>query len=190
MGSPHPGRLGCPARPGLFKEGIVMRKSFAALAFLTAVVVVAAADTLVLTDGSQLQGKLVGVNEFYLYFTGSDGVEGVVPIYHVRSITLDWTTDPEPRIGEGEWLSAIAKARHDLEGCRTAKWGVVLGGLLFIGGGWWLGNLGYGEFGELLMGLGAVATLLGVVAPPPTCASPLHRVEILARIGLEHGWIY
>lgn len=167
-----------------------MRKGFAVLAFLTAVAAAAAADTLVLTDGSQLQGELVGVDEFYLYFMTSAGVEGAVAISQVRSITLDWTADPEPRIGEGEWLSAIATARRDLEGCRTAKWGVALGGLLFIGGGWWLGNLGYGEFGELLMGLGAVATLLGVVAPPPTCAAPLHRVEILTRIGLEHGWIY
>ncbi|MCD5409032.1 hypothetical protein LR090_07470 [Candidatus Bipolaricaulota bacterium] len=168
-----------------------MIRSFVALAFLAALVAVgAAADTLILTDGSQLQGELVGVDEFYLYFTTSDGVEGAVAISHVRSITLDWTANPEPRIGEGEWLSAMAKARHALEGCRSAKWGVVLGGLVFIGGGWWLGNLGYGEFGELLMGLGAVATLLGVVAPSPTCAAPLHRVAILTRIGLEHGWIY
>jgi hypothetical protein len=157
-------------------------------AFLTASV--ALADTVTLIDGSQLQGKLTGVDAYHIYFAGEAGGEGAIPLAHVRTIVIDWQADPEPRLGQEEWLAAIAKARRELQGCRTAKSGIFLGGLVFIGGGYWLGTLGYGEFGQLIMSLGAIATLLGAVAPAPTCDPPLHRVEILTRIGLEHGWIY
>lgn len=170
-----------------------MRKIDMGLVALAVLILVGSwglADTVTLIDGSQLEGKLTGVDAYYIYFTSEAGTEGAISLSHVRSLVIDWQADPEPRLGQEEWLSAIAKARRELASCRSAKSGVVLGGLLFIGGGWWLGNLGYGQFGELLMGLGAVATLLGAVAPNPACGTPLHRVEILTRIGLEHGWIY
>lgn len=150
----------------------------------------AVADTVTLVDGSRMEGKLTGVDAYHLYFTTAAAGERGVPLSHVRAVEIDWQADPEPRIGQDEWLSAISKVRRELTSCRSAKSGVVLGGLLFIGGGYWLGTLGYGEFGQLLMGLGAIGTLLGVVAPTPTCDLPLHRVELLTRIGLEHGWIY
>ena len=80
---------------------------------------------------------------------------------------------------------------HPLSLCESqAKQGTIVGGLLFIVGGYWLGSQGHGPFGDLVMGLGAVVTLLGVTSPQPTCDQALHRVEILTRIGLEHGWVY
>lgn len=147
-------------------------------------------DTLYLADGTRMNGELTWVTAHELGFAPPEGPEKAIPLARVKTIELDWETNPEPRIALDEWLAAISKARRELEGCRAGKSGLVIGGLLFIGGGYWLGTQGYGTFGDLIIGLGAVATLFGIVAPPPSCGPILHRVEILTRIGLEHGWIY
>jgi len=151
---------------------------------------VALADTLLMADGTTVQGELVGLDAFHLYFAPEGGGKKGVPLSQVRSISLDWEANPEPRVSHDEWLSAISKARLELANCRRAKQGTIVGGLLFIAGGYWLGSQGHGPFGDLIMGLGAVVTLLGVASPQPTCDQPLHRVEILTKIGLEHGWVY
>jgi len=148
------------------------------------------ADTLFMTDGTAVHGELVGLDASHIYFTPEGGVERRVFLSQVRSISLDWGANPEPRVSHDEWLSAVSKTRLELTNCRRAKQGTIVGGLLFIAGGYWLGSQGHGPFGDLVMGLGAVVTLLGVTSPQPTCDQALHRVEILTRIGLEHGWIY
>lgn len=151
---------------------------------------IALADTLFMTDGTTIQGELVGLDAFHIYFAPEGGGEKGVPISQVRSISLDLQANPEPRVSYDEWLSAISQTRLKLTNCRRAKQGTIVGGLLFIAGGYWLGSQGHGQFGSLVMGLGAVVTLLGVTSPQPTCDQALHRVEILTRIGLDHGWIY
>lgn len=175
---------------GRQEEGRIMRRAYVLILPLLLSCGVAFADTLFLTDGTAIQGELVGVDAFKVRFVPEAGGERAVPLSRVRSVEIDWEGDPEPRVSYEEWVSAMAEARLKLTGCRRAKQGTVVGGLLFIAGGYWLAGQGQEAFGNLVMGLGAVVTLLGVASPQPACAEPLHRVEILTRIGLDHGWIY
>lgn len=148
------------------------------------------ADTLILADGTAFVGELVGVDAEELYFLTQEGVELAVAWDRAREVEIDWGLNPEPRLEYAEWLSAIRVARRELSRCRRSKQGLVLGGLLFMAGGWWLTTQNYGLFGELLIGLGAVAGLLGISSPAPSCPPLLHRVALLTEIGLEHGWFY
>jgi len=120
-----------------------MRRAYILLFTLLLTGGVALADTLLMTDGTTVQGELVGLE-----------------------------ANPEPRVSYDEWFSAISKTRLKLMNCRRAKQGTIVGGLLFIAGGYWLGSQGHGPFGDLIMGLGAVVTLLGVTSPQPTCDQP------------------
>lgn len=148
------------------------------------------ADTLILSDGTSLLGELTGVGIERVYFRTWQGQELTLAWERVGQLVIDWEENPEPRLDYEEWLSAIEPVRKELYQCRRSKQGITLGGLLFIAGGWWLITQGHDLFGQLLVGWGAVATLLGIAAPKPACPTLLHRAALLTQIGLAHGWFY
>ncbi|MCR4391378.1 MAG: hypothetical protein NUV94_01040 [Candidatus Acetothermia bacterium] len=149
----------------------------------------AMADTLHFKDGRALSGELAGIGDAGLVFR-VDGVSTVYPFAAVARVDIDWQGNPEPRLTKAKWQRAMAKAQRALFACRSARYGLMLGGFLFMGGGYWLSLEGYGPFGNLLTALGAVATVLGVVAPPSECPAQEAQVKLLARIGLDHDWVY
>jgi len=150
---------------------------------------VALADTLVLVDGTALEGRLVGVSPTVLLFSGASGV-AQIPLEKVSRVTLDLASDPKPRVARADWSRALGQAQRELWNCRNLRQGTVLAGLLFIGFGQWLNTLGYAPAGHLLSLLGALGVLWGLSVPQPGCEIPAARLRTLLYIGLEHGWLY
>jgi hypothetical protein len=158
------------------------------LVVLLAIGLVGLGDTLILKSGPTLTGTLVDLDSRALYLRADSGRLVRVDISEVASVEL---SEGKPKFPESHWIAAMTKARHELAGCRLVKQGTVLGGLLFVAGGYLLSEvLGHRVFGGVVSGLGAVVSLLGIAMPAPDCSGPLHRVEILARIGLDCGWVY
>jgi len=150
---------------------------------------VALADTLVLVDGTALEGRLVGVSPTVLLFSGASGV-AQIPLERVSRVTLDLASDPKPRVARADWSRALGQAQRELWNCRNLRQGTVLAGLLFIAFGQWLNTLGYAPAGHLLSLLGALGVLWGLSMPQPSCEIPAARLRTLLYIGLEHGWLY
>lgn len=146
-------------------------------------------DTLVLVDGTVLDGRLVGVSLTSLLFAGESGVVEL-PLEKIGRITLDLASDPKPRVARADWSRALGQAQRELWNCRNFRQGTVLAGLLFIGFGQWLNALGYQPAGHLVSLLGALGVLFGLSMPQPGCEVPAARLRTLLYIGLEHGWLY
>lgn len=151
--------------------------------------VVAHADTLVLKSGERVTGELCGVTPDAVVWCAAGGVRVVFPLGEVARV--EFAADPTvaPRVSEADWRTAMGRAWRQLASCRSARQGLILGGLAFVAGGYWLSSQGY-EAGNIIVALGAVATGLGVIAPNPRCPGPEERVKALVRIGLDHGWLY
>jgi len=155
---------------------------------LLAIGAVTAADTLHLKDGRTLIGELCGVTAYSALFC----VQGMVSSFlltDVARVELDFGANPDPRVTQAAWRRAMSRAQRELTACRSVRFGLILGGLAFMAGGHWLGLEGY-EAGNLVVALGAVGTALGLIAPTPPCLVQEARVKVLARIGLDHGWLY
>jgi hypothetical protein len=151
--------------------------------------VAAAADTLYLNDGRVLVGELCGVTAYSVTFCVAGDVPRSFLLTEILRVELDFGANPNLRVAEADWRRAMSRARRELTSCRSARYGLILGGLAFMGGGYWLGLQGY-EAGNLLIALGAVGAALGVIAPTPACLVQEARVKPLARIGLAHDWLY
>jgi len=151
--------------------------------------VAAHADTLYLTNGRQLPGELCGVTAGSVQWCAISGVQASFPLTDV--VRVEFGADPTlvPRVTEAEWRRAMGSAQRQLTSCRSARTGLILGGLVFIGGGYWLGLEGH-TAGNFIMAIGTVAAGLGVIAPNPRCPVQEDRARVLARIGLDHGWMY
>lgn len=149
----------------------------------------ACADTLHLKSGQRVAGELCGVTADSVKWCATGGLQVSVPLTEVARV--EFSIDPVvvPRLTEAEWRRALGRAQRELTSCRTARYGLILGGLAFMGGGYWLGLQGH-EVGSVVIALGVVATGLGVVAANPRCPAPEERVKTLIRIGLDHGWLY
>ncbi len=149
----------------------------------------ACADTLHLKSGQSVAGELCGVTAGSVKWCATGGIQASFPLTDV--VRVEFSTDPVvvPRVSEAEWRKAMGSAQRELTSCRSARYGLILGGLAFVGGGYWLGLQGY-EAGNLVIALGAVAAGLGVIAPNPRCPTQEGKVRTLVRIGLDHGWLY
>lgn len=147
------------------------------------------ADTLVLTDETVLEGRLVGLTATTLSFSVG-GIPQVLPLERVTRITLDLRSDPRPRVEERQWSRALGQAQRAFLTCRYLRQGLVLAGFAFVGFGQWLNVLGYEVFGNMLTAFGGISFLWGVSMPPPGCEVPAGRLRALLYIGLEHGWLY
>ena len=145
-------------------------------------------DTVVLTDGSRITGTIIDLDSHTLYLRTAAAARLPVDIASVDTVEVG---GENPQFPQGRWVSAVTRARHELAGCRLAKQGTILGGLLFVLTGYILSeSLGYQAFGGLVSGLGTAIPSNDTTAPSPDCGGPLHRVEVLARIGLAYGWVY
>lgn len=149
----------------------------------------ACADTLHLKGGQKVTGELCGVTAGSLQWCATGGIQASFPLTDVARV--EFSADPVvvPRVSEAEWRKAMGSAQRELTSCRSARYGLILGGLAFVGGGYWLGLQGY-EAGNLVIALGVVAVGLGAIAPNPRCPSSEAKVKTLVRIGLDHGWLY
>ncbi|HRS13627.1 MAG TPA: hypothetical protein P5259_01310 [Candidatus Bipolaricaulis sp.] len=149
----------------------------------------ACADTLHLKSGQKVGGELCGVTADSVAWCATGGLQVRFPLGDVARV--EFSVDPlvSPRLEEREWRAAMRSAQRELTSCRSARYGLILGGLTFVGGGYWLGIQGY-EAGNVIIALGAVAAGLGVIAPSPRCPLLEERVKTLTRIGLDHGWLY
>lgn len=151
--------------------------------------VAACADTLYLKTGQSMAGQLCGVTGEAVVWCAAGGIRIKVPLEDV--VRVEFSVDPmvSPRLAEREWRKAMGRAQRELISCRAARYGLILGGLAFVAGGYWLGVQGY-EAGGVLLALGTVAAGLGLISPSPRCPLPESRVKTLTRIGLDHGWLY
>lgn len=156
---------------------------------LLAIGVAAVADTVYLKTGQVVTGELCGVSGYSVSVCVGGRFYASFPLADVIRVELDFGANPEPRVKEADWRRAMSQAQRELSACRSARYGLILGGLAFIGGGYWLGSLGY-EAGNLIAALGAVGATLGLIAPPPSCSLQVARVKVLTRIGLDHDWLY
>lgn len=147
------------------------------------------ADALHLKTGQVVPGELCGVTAGSIHWCPGEGLPLSFPLLDVARVEFSEDPIASPRVAEGEWRKAMRQAQRQLTSCRNARYGLILGGLAFVGGGYWLGVQGY-EAGNFLIALGTVAAGLGVITPTPRCASQEERVKVLARIGLDHGWLY
>jgi hypothetical protein len=147
------------------------------------------ADTLVLTDGTVLDGRLAGVSATTLSFVLA-GAPSVFPLERVSRITLDFAADPKPRVDQRQWSRALSQVQREFLTCRNIREGLVAAGLVFLGFGQWLNSRGYGLFGNMLTAFGGISVLWGLGMPRPGCEVPAARLRALLYIGLEHGWLY
>ena len=145
----------------------------------------ALADTLVLLDGTVLEGRVEGVSSTALRFSGAQ-----IPLEKISRVTLDLAADPKPRVRRADWSRALGQVQRELWNCRNLRQGMVLAGLLFIGFGQWLNAVGYEPAGHLVSLLGALGMLWGLSMPQPGCEIPAARLRTLLYLGLEHGWLY
>jgi len=166
---------------------MIRRWMWAVLAVLVGVT--ACADTLHLKTGQKVSGELCGVTADSVAWCTVGGLQAKFPLADVARIEFGVDPTVVPRVSEAEWRKAIGRAQRELVSCRSARYGLILGGLAFVGGGYWLGIQGY-EAGNFIIALGAVAAGLGVIAPNPRCPVQEERVKNLTRIGLDHGWLY
>lgn len=149
----------------------------------------ACADTLHLKGGQTVAGELCGVTADAVVWCAGGGLQVRFPLGDVLRVEFSGEPTVVPRVTEAEWRKAMGRTQRELISCRSARYGLLLGGLAFVAGGYWLGLRGY-EAGNLIMALGAVSAGLGVIAPNPRCPGVEERVKILTRIGLDHGWLY
>lgn len=147
------------------------------------------ADTLVLRDGTVLEGRLSGISPTELSFVAA-GEAVRVRLEEVSRIALDLAADPKARVDRRAWSRALGQAQREFWNCRNLRPGVVLAGLVFIGFGQFLNALGHEPFGHLLTAVGGLAVLFGLSMPAPGCDVPAARLRALLYIGLEHGWLY
>jgi len=168
----------------------VMRLWVSLVILVTALGAVVSADVLVLRDGRTVEGSLVAVTAEHIRFRTGPTVVVTYPLSWVREVTFAPRERGEAPVDEGQWLLAMSRARRSLNSCRLSRQGLVAGGLILALGGPLIGSLGHGTTGELMIGLGAALTLIGLAAPPPPCNVQRDRVEVLTRIGLEFGWVY
>lgn len=147
------------------------------------------ADTLVLTDGTVWEGRLMGATAEDLSFSSEVGTIRV-PLEKVHRILLDFGADPKPRMEEKAWSRALGQLQREFFNCRYFRHGLVLAGLALIGFGQWLNFLGYDIFGNMITTLGGIGILWGLTMPKPGCEVPAARLRTLLWIGLEHGWLY
>ncbi len=159
------------------------------LVFLSLVSVLAWADTLVLTDGTTLEGRLTGVTHAALYFSTSTATL-TLPLEGVQRLTLDFQADPKPRLDQRSWSRALGQVQREFTTCRYMRQGLVIMGLVFIGFGQWLNYQGQSLFGNMLIALGSLSILWGLGMSTPNCEVPAARLRTLLWIGLEHGWLY
>lgn len=159
------------------------------LVFLALAGVVAWADTLVLSDGTTLSGRVQGLVSTSLGFVSAEGMYWI-PLEEIQRVSLDLAADPEPRVDKRLWSKILGQTQRELWSCWYFREGLVLAGLLFIGAGQWLVTLGYSPFGQLLTALGALSVLYGLGAPQPACHIPAARLRTLLYLGLEHGWLF
>ncbi len=166
-----------------------MTRSWMLLACVVLMGVSACADTLHLKTGQKVLGELCGVTATSVQWCAVGGIQVAFPLADVARV--EFTADPTvtPRVAEANWRKAVGRAHRELVSCRSARYGLIFGGLAFVGGGHWLGSQGH-EAGNLLVALGIVATGLGVIAPNPRCPAQEEKVKTLVRIGLDHGWLY
>lgn len=163
-----------------------MRKAFV---LLVCVGLAAWADTLVLSDGTVLTGRVQGLTPAQLGFLTPEGLRWI-PLEQVQRLSLDLAGDPQPRVDRGLWSRLLGQAQRELWTCRYFREGLVLAGLLFLGAGQWLVSLGHSPFGELLTALGALGVLYGLASPRPDCQIPAARLRTLLYLGLEQGWLF
>lgn len=163
-----------------------MWKALLALAFLG---LMGFADTVVLTDGTVLTGRVSGVTATTLSFTLATGVVSF-PLEQVNRITLDFSSDPTPRLDRRHWSRALGQVQREFFACRYVRDGLVVAGLAFIGFGQWLCYVGYNLFGNMLTAFGGISILWGLSMPAPGCETPASRLRALLYLGLEHGWLY
>jgi len=147
------------------------------------------ADTLVLTDGTTLDGRLSGVTATTLSFSTATGVV-TLPLEKVSRISLDFGSDPKPRMDQRIWARALGQVQREFWTCRYIRQGLVIAGLTFIAFGQWLNFLGYGMFGNMLTAFGGLSILWGLSMPQPGCETVAARLRTLLYIGLEHNWLY
>ncbi len=159
------------------------------LLLLALAAIPAAADTLYLRDGRTVDGELCGVTAYSVSFCVRGNFYASFLLTEVARVELDFETNPAPRVRETDWRKAMSRAQRELTSCRSARYGLILGGLAFVAGGHWLRLQGY-EAGDLIAALGAVGAALGVIARNPACPVQEARVKILTWIGLAHGWLY
>ncbi|MCS7217100.1 MAG: hypothetical protein NZ924_05455 [Candidatus Bipolaricaulota bacterium] len=147
------------------------------------------ADTLVLSDGTVLTGRVQGLTPTQLGFLTAEGLRWVA-LEDVQRLALDLGEDPRPRVDRRAWSRALGRAQRELWTCQYFREGLVLAGLLFLGAGQWLVSLGHGSFGGLLTALGALGLLYGLGSARPDCSLPAARLRTLLYLGLEHGWLF
>jgi len=157
---------------------------------VVAVSTIAWADVLVLRDGRTVEGTLVTVTSEHIKFRTAPTVVVTYPLSWVQEVTFAPRERGEVPLDEDQWLVAMSRARRSLSSCKLSRQGLVVGGLVLALSGPVLGSLGHGTTGELMIGLGAAVTLIGLAAPPPACGVQRDRVEVLTRIGLEFGWVF
>ncbi|HEU67812.1 MAG TPA: hypothetical protein ENN53_01065 [Candidatus Acetothermia bacterium] len=158
-------------------------------AFVLLIGASAFADTLHLKTGQTVAGELCGVTASSIQWCAGEGLPLSFALLDVARVEFDGDPIASPRLTVGEWKKAMGQAQRELTSCRTARLGLILGGLAFVGGGYWLGQQGH-EAGNFLIALGTVAAGLGVIATNPRCPAQEERVKVLVRIGLDHGWLY
>ncbi|MCS7240610.1 MAG: hypothetical protein NZ651_05130 [Candidatus Bipolaricaulota bacterium] len=163
-----------------------MGKALLALAILG---VIGLADTLVLTDGTVLEGRVSGVTATTISFTLASGAVSF-PLEKVTRVTLDFSGDPTPRMERRQWSRVLGQVQREFFACRYLQEGLVVAGLAFIGFGQWLNFLGYNLFGNMLTAFGGISILWGLSMPAPGCETPASRLRTLLYLGLEHGWLY
>ncbi len=147
------------------------------------------ADTLVLSEGAVLTGRLTGITSADLSFATAAGTVRI-PLEKVNRIALDFGADPQPRLEEQAWSRALGQVQREFFNCRYLRHGLVVAGLALIGFGQWLNFLGHNMFGNMLTAFGGIGILWGLSMPKPACEVPAARLRTLLWIGLEHGWLY
>lgn len=156
---------------------------------LSLVSLLAWADTLVLKDGTVLEGRLTGLTTTILYFSTPTG-QVSFPLEQVQKLTLEFQNDPEPRLERRTWSRVFGEVQRSFTTCRYMRQGLVIGGLGFIGFGQWLCQQGQDLAGNLVTALGGLSILWGLSMPQPSCEALGARLRTLLWIGLEHGWLY
>ncbi|GAB4304832.1 MAG: hypothetical protein Kow0097_02380 [Candidatus Bipolaricaulota bacterium] len=165
------------------------RSSWVVWAFVLLMGVSTFADTLHLESGQTVEGELCGVTASSIQWCAGEGLALSFALVDVARVEFAGDPMASPRVAEGDWRKAMGQAQRALTSCRTARFGLILGGLAFVGGGYWLGVQGH-DAGRFLIALGTVAAGLGVIAANPRCPTQEERVKVLVRIGLDHGWLY
>ncbi len=168
----------------------MVRGCVASVLIVLVVSVLGWGDTLTLKDGRVLSGRLTGLTATTLAFRLPTGTQLILPLREVARLEMDWVADPTPRVKKADWQRAVDRAQRAFFSCRWSRQGLILGGILFMAGGFWLTEQGYGPLGGVVSALGAMSAVLGIITPAPPCAELEAQLKLLVRIGLDHDWLY